>query len=145
MDPVASAKGVSSRMNPEIKAAWVQWLRDNANKQGTGRLKREGKFCCLGGLCELAKAAGVVRAELVLTGEEVFRYVSFEDDEDFSKDVLPRAVAVWAGLPASDRNPVVKARESNTNLPEEEVTLVTLNDNWRLNFNQIADLIEQQL
>ena len=41
---------VTPPMNPQIKARWVQWLRDNVDKQGVGALNDSGKFCCLGGL-----------------------------------------------------------------------------------------------
>jgi hypothetical protein len=51
-------------MNPEIKASWVEALRSEEYKQGANALHRNGTFCCLGVLCDLAEKAGVVTSEI---------------------------------------------------------------------------------
>ena len=43
-------------MNQEIKKKWVDALRSGKYKQGRGRLKASGKFCCLGVLCSVVRA-----------------------------------------------------------------------------------------
>ena len=47
----------------KVKRAWVRALRSSKYKQGRGQLKTDdGKYCCLGVLCELAVKAGVISA-----------------------------------------------------------------------------------
>lgn len=40
-------------MDAGLKAKWVEALRSDKYKQGTGYLEREGRHCCLGVLCEI--------------------------------------------------------------------------------------------
>lgn len=42
-------------MNPQYKEKWLKALRSGEYKQGGGYLQRDGKFCCLGVLCEIAE------------------------------------------------------------------------------------------
>ena len=35
-------------MKRELKSKWIKALRSGKYKQGKGRLKKNGKFCCLG-------------------------------------------------------------------------------------------------
>ena len=135
-------------MNPTIKARWTAWLRANADKQSVGKLSRTFSavedrlvgFCCLGGLCELAVQDGVI-VSMVLGGDMV-RYVNYGANADWSGDVLPEAVAAWAGLESCDP-------EVRVTVPPDGQTglhsLTALNDDYRFNFNQIADLIDEQL
>ena len=133
---------ITSPMNPEIKALWVQWLRDNADNQGIGALNGEG-FCCMGGLCELALNAGIVdrsyRDTYVLYGPTGTDPVT----EGWADLLLPAVVSEWAGLGLVD-NPVVMAGAADDSEPVQ-AALTELNDEWQLNFHQIADLIEEQL
>lgn len=41
-------------MDSELKDKWVSALRSDEYKQGRGRLFSNGKYCCLGVLCEVA-------------------------------------------------------------------------------------------
>lgn len=41
-------------MDPELKAKWVEALRSGNYQQGRYSLKKDGKYCCLGVLCEVA-------------------------------------------------------------------------------------------
>lgn len=41
-------------MNPELKAKWVAALRSGKYEQGHEYLNKDGKFCCLGVLCDVA-------------------------------------------------------------------------------------------
>ena len=138
-------------MNPEIKTRWVAWLRANADKQSQGRLQRvtdigdslRAGFCCLGGLCELAVEDGIIERKLCtdpLLDAQMYSYgtnngglVPFS----WSHTSLPDAVLTWAGLNSSDPRVRVEGYGFQS--------LTYVNDNIRLNFNQIADLIEEQL
>lgn len=122
-------------MNPEIKKRWVAALRSGEYEQGKGRLVTEdGKFCCLGVLCDLAVGDGVVTHAgegFTSGGPEGIRIGS-----------LPDAVVGWAGV-----------KEPNPYLPQGGPTgriyLADLNDgavdNRQHPFSEIADLIEQHL
>lgn len=41
-------------MDAQLKAKWVEALRGDEYQQGQGSLLREGCYCCLGVLCEVA-------------------------------------------------------------------------------------------
>lgn len=43
-----------AKMNAALKAKWVDALRSGDYQQGEMFLRRDGKHCCLGVLCELA-------------------------------------------------------------------------------------------
>lgn len=78
-------------MNADVKALWVADLRANGDKQGRQALCRDGKYCCLGRLCELAVVAGVVErksqsssvgygGEQLLPPPEVMKWAGFNED-----------------------------------------------------------------
>lgn len=140
-------------MNQEIKARWVAWLHEHADKQTNGRLHRTSTndsdnapvgFCCLGGLCELAVADGIIEArEEVHLGQSLVAYGKETDRlDDRNSAVLPRIVMEWAGLEDSDPEVVVPEDEASK---ASTLGLTTVNDDLRLNFHQIADLIDAQL
>lgn len=114
-------------MNPVIKEQWTTALRSGKFEQGRGALNSGGKFCCLGVLCELAVAEGVV--ERVEFGES-FRYGA--DNEAFSYTYLPHEVVVWSGVEYTGRM---------KGCPD---SLATINDRGA-SFEEIADTIEQYL
>lgn len=118
------------KMNQDIKKKWVAALRSGEYKQGRNSLKNhEGEYCCLGVLCDLAVREG-------LKVEEKFhpsnRQYSFDGDFGF----LPLSVRQWAQL--SESSPTLTSGEDKEKLD-------CLNDLYRLTFNEIADLIEEQL
>ena len=83
----------------QIRKLWTAALRSGQYRKGTGRLKRlDGSYCCLGVLCELAVAHGIIRPPR-LDGD------CYTYDPDNKWAVLPTIVANWAGL--SPANPVV--------------------------------------
>jgi hypothetical protein len=102
-------------MNAGIKAQWGEWLLAHADQQGQGVLRRKGNdpqgaddtYCCLGGLCELAVAAGIVQR--TLTAEGTYKYGN--DTEAQRSGVLPDSVADWAGL--HDNNPRVRLSKAS--------------------------------
>ena len=116
-------------MNPKVKAKWLEALRSGYYEQGKGRLRTETGFCCLGVLCDLYAEehkdvhwnASYVEGDYTFLGRE---------------GTLPQKVADWAGLKGPI--PIV----SCDNEPSE---LAELNDSLELSFDEIADVIEEQL
>lgn len=45
------------RLPNNIKAKWIKALRSGKFEQGSGALRREGKYCCLGVLAEVSGVA----------------------------------------------------------------------------------------
>lgn len=132
-------------MNPEVKEQWLRALRSGEYEQGRRYLNNNGKFCCLGVLCDLAEKAGVVSSRLWVDGgpgredtysENLTEYVA--NGNDASVSVLPAAVKEWAGIDASNPDVVLtKGRWT---------PLAWVNDhNNELGFTGIADVIERSL
>lgn len=107
-------------MRREVLVPWLAALRSGRYTQGRNYLwTRDNQtgstyHCCLGVLCELARAEGVVVLDkdpgtLTTTG----RYRSSDQDVDLGDAVLlPTAVVAWAGL--EDESPVVAGIELTT-------------------------------
>ena len=139
-------------MNPVIKDQWVQALRSDEYEQGRDTLHRDGKFCCLGVLCDLAFKAGVTQRRLSEYPSE-YRYGRFDGSEIEDRgDILPASVARWAGL--NHPNPTVGVSEADLQLwgtgrqfrrVETIAHLSELNDSGKCTFSDIADIIEEQL
>lgn len=128
------------KMNPNIKALWVEALRSGKYTQGTGALKDEhGFFCCLGVLCDLAVNEGL--GQWVKTATPDGPGFDFRDVYGDEVTSFPTAKVIdWADLPSS--NPRVRSLAVN---PERDLTLTSLNDEQHFSFCDIADLIETQL
>lgn len=124
-------------MKEKVKKLWLEALRSDKYKQGTGFLKTmDNEYCCLGVLCDVyaktQKKKGFQKDE---TG-----IYFFEDKNSmFNKNsmYLPKQVISWSGL--KDNSPIITIDFSNRKL------LANLNDKEKLSFNEIADLIEKHL
>lgn len=123
-------------MDQIIKDQWVAALRSGQFKQGTHVLHNPNKneYCCLGVLCELGVAAGVVSytevgISLMSEGIPAMYY-------DGEAEFLPTSVCLWAGLPST---PAIHEWAA---IPRP---LPDLNDVTKLSFDEIADLIERYL
>lgn len=134
---VAPAPVDPDRMNPEIRARWVERLRSGNYRQGVGRLKyrrahQKTEYCCLGVLCEIAVEDGVIEPPEISRGETraVYRF-------NGNGSTLPEKVVAWAGL--KSYNPSVTGETGKM------ATLAELNDVDKLCFSDIADVIEKQL
>lgn len=132
-------------MNPEIKRRWVEALRSGQYQQGLGALNKNGKFCCLGVLCELAVADGVIERSAHPASNLSYGYDELGSDLDpldpeqrCEYAYLPDAVREWADLPSN--NPQVNVPTKYVNLR----TLAGLNDGG-FSFDYIADRIEESL
>jgi hypothetical protein len=122
-------------MKTDVKNDWLTALRSGEYEQGYGTLCRyDGdelgtRYCCLGVLCELALAAGVVTR---VPEDGSTRYVAVAAPVDGEIGYLPHAVRDWAGL--DDINPVIDGR-----------SLSSYNDGGLHSFTEIAELIETYL
>lgn len=152
------------KLVPEIKEDWVKRLRSGAYPQGKAYLNRNGAFCCLGVLCEIAYEQGIVQRNTVRTrnphtAEEEIVIGYFPNDTAGEGSVVwtPQIVVDWA---FGQRVPRDQAgREFQWDTEEEDgkldkdyeffmyvhpkASLGTLNDQRNYNFNQIADVIER--
>ena len=78
-----------ARMDPDIKTLWVEALRSGNYPKGREYLKKGGKFCCLGVLCEVAG----LEQETWADGE-----VKFATAHDWSSTDLPQDFADEVGI-----------------------------------------------
>jgi hypothetical protein len=136
---------MSKRMNPEIKSKWLAALRSGEYEQARGGLQRilyrdnetghiDCGFCCLGVLCDLAWKEDVCywMDQEAVFNDQFGRAV-------YNADALPGPVMEWAGLDSVD--PEVTFFFGDLG----KTTLSNLNDSFRLDFGQIADIIEENL
>ena len=117
------------KMDPRVKKLWVDALRSGEYNQALGSLMVCGihfnSYCCLGVLCDLhAKEFGNKWENSLYLGEGCG---------------LPDEVALWAGIsPYKNDVPVMQEDELY-------ISAATLNDSRNKTFDQIADLIEENL
>lgn len=133
-------------MNTDVRDAWVAALRSGEYVRGTGLLHARDasgveRYCCLGVLCALAEAAGVVsRSEDdASVGDQQVRSIATVTSYGAATSYKfpPHEVLAWSGLPLS--NPSV------TDADGEETTLVLMNDVQQESFTAIAAAIERSL
>ena len=124
-------------MNKQVKERWIKALRSGKYKQGQHLLVSNDLdkkyYCCLGVLCQLyatEKKKGISKIKLGVA-------TSRSGDRLPAKQFLPNIVRKWAGLNASD--PIVYYDGNSVN------RITHLNDGYQLDFNQLADIIEEQL
>lgn len=124
-------------MNENIKTLWLEALRSGDYQQGKSVLQGDGKFCCLGVLCDLAERAGVIEGVSQPSARTDYETVRVYKDGyagTFNQtEVLPLKVRDWAQI--SDASPLVS-------LPAMNPSLAELNDSG-MSFNEIADVIEE--
>jgi len=129
-------------MNPEIKVLWLERLRSNKYEQGEVYLCRNGKYCCLGVLCEIAAEQGIVE-KVTEKYAKIGFFVASEEPVvhyDGKNALLPHSVEKWAELDWWPR----------VNIDGTSMTLTALNDKMHrqkhvYDFHKIADLIETSL
>ena len=125
-------------MRKEVAMKWVGFLRSGDFQQTYGRLRRDEPYkailswgdepaghCCMGVLCELAAAEGIIESFL-------------------SSDIyLPEEVWTWAGTDGN--NPVLSFSVEDPGIGlTGELQLTELNDSKEWSFERIADLIEER-
>lgn len=139
-----------SNINKELVKQWVEALRSGKYKQGRKALKnRDNEFCCLGVLCDISRehfvgldwdieeeaepstsAIYCIAGTIGVLPESILNYVGKETLED-KKVVISSANAKISDL--------VK---KYLKLPHTYLT--ELNDVYKLSFEQIADIIEEE-
>lgn len=138
-------------MNEEIKAQWLAALRSGGYTQGRGALitRKPGHtaHCCLGVLCEIAADAGVIERSVgVRPG-----FLAEGSEEGVQNGILPEAVRSWAGLTSQTGLLPTEVRVESGSAFDEDggyelyVELTELNDEAGFSFEDIADVIEEQL
>lgn len=129
-------------MNSDVKAKWIAALRSGEYAQAQGILRStDDTFCCLGVLCEVAVAEGVLPpAEKSRSG--YWRYGS-------STCNPPRLMARdWAGFSDEEMFDVRGPNEHHGDEPSYGAaveSLMHLNDVRGMSFDEIADWIEANL
>jgi len=127
-------------MNKELIKRWVEALRSGKYQQGRLSLRNtSNQFCCLGVLCDIAKD------ELGLDWILKEEWSKYQIDNNCT--VLPSSLKELIGI-GGCLGIIIDATKlsSEYGIPSDTkyTTLVELNDYWRLSFNQIADILEQQ-
>ena len=127
-------------MKKDIMELWVKALRSGEYEQGRGYLQHDGKFCCLGVLCEVMIDSDMPLDRQghynIINGEKhkIMHYGSVELGRDQSA-TLPIEVMKWSDWSLSSINGAIR-------FGDEITTLTALNDSGEFTFNQIADVIE---
>lgn len=135
-------------MNSEIKQLWIDALRSGEYKQGVGVLHgRSNSFCCLGVLCDVVAKNGL--AELEVERQRVDGVVLYNGHSAS----LPVAVSTLADIGEfGELSEPIEGRpyaeqpdprfDESCEESESYDSLSILNDFVGLDFDQIADIIE---
>jgi len=108
-------------MKKSIKKKWLAALRSGKYEQGTGALCEDGKYCCLGVLCEV----------LPRPKKKSVKYF-------YNENIVPNRLALKAaGWPDGDSVALIYNGHRRC--------VSSLNDSAGLSFKQIANLIDKQL
>jgi hypothetical protein len=127
-------------MKADIKTKWVAALRSGDYQQTDAVLRLDSHYCCLGVLCDLySRETGVAWSP----NPHTYNLAMHNND-----NTLPIEVRVWAHL-ADEYGAYVEVEtdEGGATHPPylARPSLTELNDRWNYDFEQIADVIEQQL
>jgi hypothetical protein len=144
------------KLKPEVKQLWLEGLRSGDFPQCSGKLSNGVGYCCLGVLSELAHREGVIAREeqqntwKPVSGGGTRTETSVHYGAYAASNYLPREVADWAFEEYDPNvvyweNPRVKDPRPEGHLMKVEVTsLAELNDEG-FTFEEIADVVEEQL
>lgn len=127
------------RMNPDVKAKWIERLRSGLYPQTKGNLQDQDGFCCLGVLCDLSGLGQWTEPEPDFARKRHYVVPNDKNGDLLASKVLPRPVKAWAGL--EDENPSVRCDYPSPGSRGWLGSLAILNDGG-LTFAQIADVIE---
>jgi len=124
----------TKKMNPELKAKWVEALRSGKFKQGQSRLhdNNADTYCCLGVLCVVASAEWVetdTYEEFILDGN-----VIASSDEEMLTSVYCQEIGIGDQTPLFHRNDGYTPLADSTDQPVRPHS-----------FAEIADYIENNL
>lgn len=116
-------------MKRSIARKWAAALDSGEYGQTTGTLRKNGKFCCLGVLCNMHAQA---HPEIAKTQRRAKEYLGCEA-------LPPHEVTEWSGM-ASDDGRLSSSVEINGKFYND---LADLNDNAKLTFPEIAKVIRK--
>ena len=116
----------NGKLQPETKRMWVSALRSGNYPQTLGRLKRGDAYCCLGVLCEIDPMVHYLPEGYLYEGGN-------------SSGTLPSNYANYLGISTEGRFHYTFSVAGVTYV--DYTSLVVLNDDLKLNFKQIADVI----
>lgn len=118
--------------------SWILALRSDEYEQGTGYLCKSRKFCCLGVLSELGAKCGLLIKKEGRSGDEAV--VMYGSEYDIS--VLPFEILVL--FPFLTKGGALRRSLNGclVDLATSHPSLAHMNDRGRLNFNFIADYLE---
>lgn len=137
-------------MDQEVKAKWVAALRSGEYPQGKGALNRDGKFCCLGVLCDVLVKDGApieVIDHLSMSIEDS-ALVPHTVTYDGAMGVLPVTVKDMVGLAEADPVVTVVPHDhseecAGPDCPDAHTeNLSGVNDDGKT-FEEIAEMIER--
>jgi len=142
-------------MKSEIKQLWIDALRSGDYEQGVGNLHQVGEYCCLGVLMDLACKAEIAQEFEGEDGDDddcVGYYTSRDPLRTVEYYSLTREVMEWAGLPVGSHEGLLPTEiiyaiatdDTGKPITGKGRTLVSLNDQAKYTFSQIADVIEAQ-
>jgi len=129
-------------MKKKIKDLWVEALRSGKYRQGKGYLNNNGRYCCLGVLCELALKAGVLKEKFRMMGRTYYYRTGEVSGKEGAAILVPSKVMEWAGLKSASGSVSGKSlvkRDNNVKF----YGLDALNDDGGAKFDEIADVIEK--
>lgn len=115
-------------MNKEYKQPWIDALRSGNFKQGRNKLESQGKYCCLGVLCEVMQIPKIEKDEEALVSVGVKKakpYSEYEYEGDKFKEYFPEGLRNKVSLSCEDMD-----------------YLVEMNDESKCSFEHIAEYIE---
>lgn len=147
---------VAERMNPTVKAIWVRALRSGDYTQGRGALAyqrvSDGQWChCpIGVLTEEARKAGINMEVIDFPAAKNVRDSEYAIPDDVTAvrgydwitTGLTMPVAKWAGLPVANSDVFLFSSSPQARAEGQDSTIIRENDNRKLSFAQIADLID---
>lgn len=111
-------------MNPELKLKWTKALRSGVYQQGVNALLNNGKYCCLGVLCDVIEPNGWLK-ETNLNQDVMWKGL---DQEEPIASSLPLKLLDFVGIPVA-----------------AEQALMVMNDDEEKSFEEIAKYIDLNL
>ena len=111
-------------MNRELRDKWCHELRYGNLSQGEGALRCDGKYCCLGVLCNIVDPDAWSEPSC---GDIEYNDVFYYTLHDADSKILPTLLREHLGITV-----------------EEQCYIIQMNDNGRT-FNEITDYIEEFL
>ena len=144
----------SNEILSSVKQQWIAALRSGEYKQGRWALRTDSGYCCFGVLCDLYAKA---HPKACWNDEQNTFLPDSSTPKWSTAEMPPEEVFVWAGNKDGMTGWVVDIDPDKTltfGVPEypaktltngEPQHLDTLNDSLLYSFDQIADIIEEQL